>query len=139
MNQASKVVLINEIKKDCLYEEVLNKGSKQSSKNQIYIDEYKLLDYKSDLIVDSKIEQHSKNASFNTLKVIVKSVLIISLIQSFLYAIIIPNNLSLIHKAEAFFIIFGWNILFNSVFFIPGIIKFIAIYSNEAFTAYKYL
>ena len=139
MNQATKLVLKNEIKQNCLYEELLNKGSKQSSKKQIYIDEYKLLDYKSDLIIDSKTEQHSKNASFNTLKVITISILIISLIQSFLYSFIIPNNLGLLHKSEAFFIVFGWNMLFNSIVFIPGIIKIIANYLNQAFTAYRYL
>ena len=139
MTQASKLVLINERKYKFLNEDLFNKDSNKSNKNQIYVDECKLLDYKSDLFIEPKIKQTSKITSFNTLKVIAISVLIISLIQSFLYGFIIPNNSGLINKAEAFFIIFGWSMLFNSIFFIPGIIKLIVNYLNVAFTAYKYL
>lgn len=139
MNHASSLVLINEVRLDNLNGKLLNKNLKQSNKSEIYIDEYKLLVYKSDPLIDSKMQQSSENASFNTLKVIAISILIISLIQSFLYIFIIPNNLGSIHKAEAFFIVFGWNMLFNSIIFMPGIIKVIANYLNKAFTAYRYL
>jgi len=139
VTRASKLVLINEERINHLSQRPLFSDSKTSSRSIIYIDEYKLLDYKSDLLIDSNIKQSSKNASLGTLKVIAFSISLISLFQGLLYVFIIPNSLTWMNKLGAFFIIFGWSILFNSIFFMPGIIRIIASYLNEALIAYRYL
>ena len=139
MTQASKLVLISEENVNYLSEEPQLRNLKTPNKSKVYIDEYKLLDYKSELLIDSKIEQSSKNTSLSNLKIIAISISMISLFQSLLYVYIIPNSLNWINKLGAFFIIFGWSMLFNSIIFTPGLIRTIASYLNEAFIAYKYL
>ncbi|MEJ2293440.1 MAG: hypothetical protein P8Y23_01570 [Candidatus Lokiarchaeota archaeon] len=139
MTQKASLVILTGEETEELQKKLLFDDFILYNKNQIYIDEYKLLDYKLDPLKESNVHQSSQNGSFNTLKVIGITILISSLIQTILYIFVIPNYLNWSDKLLDSVIIFGWSILFNFIFFAPEILKKLAKYMNKAFTAYEYL
>ncbi|MFW9929892.1 MAG: hypothetical protein ACFFD1_10910 [Candidatus Thorarchaeota archaeon] len=139
MTQNARLVLLTNEEAEKLEVKSLIYDFKVYKKNQNYIDEYKLLDYKLDPLAESNVHQSSKNSSFNALNVISIAILISSLIQTIIYIFVIPNNLNWSDKMLDSVIVFGWTILFNFVLFMPEIIKKLAEYLNKAFTAYNYL
>jgi len=139
MTQTANLFLLNEEKEKYLDIESSIKNFDLSEEKKVYIDECKLLNYKSELLFESTKQKPHKSESISNLKVITITILLSSIIQSILFVFIIPNGLSLAEKMGAYFLVFGWIMLFNSIFFIPGVLKIVSNYLNEAFTAYEYL
>ena len=138
MIETTKLALMNKEKNFADLEPLIS-DSEISNRDQIYIDDYKVLDYNSELSIEPNSKQKSKNSSLTKLKVMIIIIFISSLIQSILYVFIFPNRFNWPDKVVAFFLIFIWVFLFNSAFFIPGAIKIIANYLNEAFADYECL
>jgi len=139
MTQTTNLVFYDEKRNNNLDEEQIQCNYKLLNKNRVYIDEFKLLDDKSEISIESNQQKSSKSESISDLKVITITILLSSIIQSILFVFIIPNSLSLADKMGTYFLVFGWTILFNTIFFIPGVLKIVVNYFNEAFTAYEYL
>jgi hypothetical protein len=138
MTKTAKLVLMNKEKAFANLESLIS-DFEISNRDQVYIDDYKVLDYNSELSIESNNKQKSKNSSLTKLKVMIITIFVSSLTQSILYVFILPNRFSWPDKVVPFLLIFFWVLLFNSAFFIPGAIKIIANYLNEAFADYECL
>ena len=138
MIETTKLALMNKEKNFADLEPLIS-DSEISNRDQIYIDDYKVLDYNSELSIEPNSKQKSKNSSLTKLKVMIITIFVSSLTQSILYVFILPNRFSWPDKVVPFLLIFFWVLLFNSAFFIPGAIKIIANYLNEAFADYECL
>ncbi len=138
MTETAKLALMDKEKEFANLESLIS-DFEISNRDQVYIDDFKLLDYNSDLSIDPNRQQKSRSSSLTKLKFMIITIFISSLIQSILYVFIIPNRFSWSDKVVAFFLVFIWILLFNTTFFIPGAIKIIANYLNKAFADYECL
>lgn len=140
MMQAAKLVFIEEDEDNFNVNlKAMSRVSKPSYKSPNLSDEFKLLEYKSELLFDYENETSPKIESCNNLKAISIAIVLCSLVQTILFVFVIPNNLSLVNKINAFFIVFGWTFLLNNIFFMPKTIRVVANYLNQAFTDYECL
>ena len=136
MTETVKLALMNKAEENADFKSSIS-DTEMSNKDQVYIDDFKLLEYKSELSIEPNSKQVSYNNSLAKLKAMIIIIFISSLIQSTLYVFILPNQFNWPDKIVSFFLVFIWILLFNSIFFIPGIIKIIVKYLNEAFTDYE--
>lgn len=138
MTETAKLALMNKEEEFANLESLISDFD-ISNRDQVYIDDFKVLDYNSELSIEPNSKQKSKSSSLTKLKVMIITIFISSLIQSILYVFILPNRFSWPDNVIPFFLIFLWILLFNTAFFIPGAIKIIANYLNNAFADYECL
>ncbi len=138
MTEMAKLALINKKKEDADLMSLIS-DFEVNNRKQVYIDDYKLLDRKSEYSSESINKQKLKRRPLAKLKVMILIIFISSLTQTILYVFILPNSFSWPDKVVPFFLVFIWIMLFNTTFFIPGVVKIIANYLNEAFTDYDCL
>jgi hypothetical protein len=120
----------------------LHADKKELNKSYILIDEFKLLDYKSD--VESKKSVKDKNQQteetlIKSSKIIILTIFTSSVIQSIFFVFILPTKFTWPDHVLVFFLVFGWCMFFNSIFFESGVIKKVSNYLNVALTDYDNL